>query len=365
MEDGRYTLEREVDLPELVERINFLCEWDALEFVRVREDLYIPYCMNDAAECYLFLSDCQVQGSLLEGEDVLEAQVLEGEGKSDTASRGRDGILLRGREGEAVTLWFSGSRIRTSLYQYHRILHPWVAGQEHLRRLVYILGTVYDKGRYLQGVARDGNALSVVSGAEAALLPLMEVRAFRFFRPAAPEYCGSYPDTSEGFATALALAREAGEGELVKALIRYQRWRWIPIPTVSRYLEVSLIHAFEEAENFASLVDERLEAASLTYPKRQYPWWQEEQMESIRQQASRYLFQRGYEGSYPFFQKSPGALQAGFDSVTAYEEHPFVAEGMDQMPFRIVFLGEKKTVCGIERGTQSFQGISEREEGKT
>ena len=127
---------------ELSVAIKALLEWEALEVVEDKKGrrYYIPYLMSDAAECYLCFFEASSKGELSGGR-ITEARVLTGAEKT--------GLFFMDEQGGSLTVWFSSCSIRTQLYQYHRILHRWVKGEEHLRRLVYIVGTIYEKGQYL------------------------------------------------------------------------------------------------------------------------------------------------------------------------------------------------------------------------
>ena len=98
--------------------------------------------MNDAVENYLILKNGQMIGNYL-NDDTLEVT-----GKLAVE---KDRYVLSVRQGEenAFTLYFSEIEERIQCFQYHRIGHFWVKGEEQWRQLVYIIGTIYEKYDYL------------------------------------------------------------------------------------------------------------------------------------------------------------------------------------------------------------------------
>lgn len=131
------------------------------------EKYYIPYMMNDALECLLILEQCRMTGRyLVDFKGTTQAHMA------------KDGevylLVVRQGDDNVFTIWFSSIREEMTCYQYHRIGHFWVKGQEQWRRLVYIVGTLYDKYSYMGD--------TVCTQAEKELLPLMELAPFRAFR---------------------------------------------------------------------------------------------------------------------------------------------------------------------------------------
>ena len=119
------------------EKLAEVFEYQVFELC-VGEEYLIPYMMNDAVENYLILKGCQMTGSYLR-DDALEV--------SGKLAIEEDRYVLSVRQGEenAFTLCFQELEEKIQCFQYHRIGHFWVEGQEHWRQLVYIIGTIYQK----------------------------------------------------------------------------------------------------------------------------------------------------------------------------------------------------------------------------
>ena len=101
--------------------------------------------MNDALECYLVLKDARITGEYLQldpEEFPLQAQIAQRDGQTAL-------IVKQGSE-NIFTIWFREIEESFQCYQYHRIGHFWVEGQEHWRQLVYMTGTIYDKYEYMK-----------------------------------------------------------------------------------------------------------------------------------------------------------------------------------------------------------------------
>ena len=330
----QYTQERLLGLEEIKEKIETLLAWDAFEVVQGLEEekdpkegsglYYIPYMMNDAAECFLSLQGASLQGELPDGEHIQEVRLLEGNEKH--------GLYLRDEEGEATTLWFSACHFCLRLYAYHRILHWWVKGEEQLRRLVYILGTIYDKGRYL--------GEEYLSEEEKELLPFIESPLLRSFRPASPEYCPDYPDTKRGEEALLHAAKQAGDKKLYKAL------KILSHPLLRPFVLKAAQERLSKSWRFYHYINDKIAMASSMYPKRRYAPAFEELIRQKRKEMEAQMQQEGYEGTYPQFHK--GDLLA-----TAYEEHPFATAGMEKLSFSIVLLQEER------KGEEAFYSVRE------
>lgn len=103
---------------------------------------YVPYMMNDAIECYLSFHGLRISGKYdkdYEGE--MWAQLEEREG--------RYGLIVHQGEESVFTMWFDEIMEHTNCYRYHEIGHFWRDGAEQWRQLVYMIGTIREKYRFL------------------------------------------------------------------------------------------------------------------------------------------------------------------------------------------------------------------------
>ena len=175
------------------EKLAEVFEYQVFELC-VGEEYLIPYMMNDAVENYLILKNGQMIGNYL-NDDTLEVTAK--------LAVEKDRYVLSVRQGEenAFTLYFSEIEERIQCFQYHRIGHFWVKGQEQWRQLVYIIGTIYEKYDYL------GEAYCNES--EKELLRLVEFPPFRMWSPIHESLEEKYPATYEGVTCMERLAKKA------------------------------------------------------------------------------------------------------------------------------------------------------------
>ncbi|MEF2877755.1 MAG: DUF3878 family protein [Blautia sp.] len=268
---------------------------------------YIPYMMNDSLECYLILENCRVTGGY--------QPEFAGETKGELAMGKEGKALIIRQEDQVCTLWFDDISQSLCCYQYHRIGHFWVKGQEQWRQLVYLVGTIYDKYQYL------GEKLC--NSIEKELLLLMEFAPFRYWSPIRESLDNWYEDTKRGALCMKDLARKAGDKEMEFWAGLYGK---IPFSWLSRHIA----HRMERPgrEKLYRSIWKLVEEASASYPARSYGKDADEKIEIERKETEKQLKALGMQGQYPFFWHKD--LQ-----VTAMEEHPFtILEGED-FKFRI------------------------------
>lgn len=287
---------------------------------------YIPYMMNDALECYLVLRDARMTGEYLQldGEEhPLQAQIAHRDGQTAL-------IVKQGKE-NVFTIWFREIEEYFQCYQYHRIGHFWVEGQEQWRQLVYMAGTIYDKYEYMKEKA--------CNSAEMELMHLMEFPPFRFWSPVKEPLDERYPSDPRGSQCMKKLAKESGDGIYAFLTGIYEKF-----PT--HFLEKKLAHMLNSParESLYETIYEKFRHASLAYPKRDYGEPLNEQILRQRRDVNRQLKRAGFEGRYPFYKKDD--IQ-----VVAAEEHPFTCMESSDFVFRIRFMVSKcRKKCGRNGG---------------
>ena len=277
-----------------------------------KRDYYIPYMMNDALECYLVLRDAWMTGDYLDldpGEYPIQGQLA---WKDDRAAL----IVKQGRE-NVFTIWFAELAEVFQCYQYHRIGHFWVKGQEQWRQLVYMVGTVYEKYQYLGDAA--------CSEAEKAFLRLIEFAPFRYWSPIHEPLDDRYPSTREGALCMRELALEAGDKRYARLAGLYGRF---PVGFLKKKLARRLCDPGRQT--LYELLYEKIRRASLAYPKRAYGEPLDGQILRERKQVHHRLHGAGFEGKYPVYTR--GTVQ-----VVAAEEHPFTTMEAEDFTFRIRF----------------------------
>lgn len=307
-----------------------ICSCHALEVHTDKDKVYIPYMMNDALECFLFFSDAQLTGLPLpdyEGDTSYEMV------NETTESSSKTGIIFRQGTQNVFTLWFTSVYQELQCYRYDRIGHFWVAGQEHWRRLVYILGTVYDKYQYMGS--------QVCNPQEMALLKLMEFAPFYYYSPIHEPLDDIYPDTLEGLQAMKNLAAEAGDRTFLALLAIY---RYFPFVEVRKILQ----WAFNRPGRIPlyELLFHKIEEASRCYPERNYDEERNRSLDDARRQLTERLLQEGFRGEYPLFQKENR-------QILAMEEHPFTILEAKDFPFRIQLM-ESETTKADDRLNAGF-----------
>ena len=273
---------------------------------------YVPYMMNDALECYLVLTDCRCTGEYRTGYEGSTLGYL-------SSAEGERILVVHQGEENIFTLWFGEIRIKQEGYQYHRIGHFWLEGkgQEQWRRLVYMLGTVYDKYEYF------GKAMCTPE--EQELMRLMEFRPFRYWSPIKESLDPYYPDTALGAAVMRNIAVLAGDRAMAFLAGLYEK-----VPLI--FLEKMIIWRMERpcSQKLYETLLHLVSAESEKYPERDYGKEMNERIEKERTRVQEELHRRGFQGEYPRFYKK------GMEAL-AVEEHPFTLSFMEweKFDFRI------------------------------
>lgn len=277
---------------------------------------YIPYMMNDALECYLILEGARMTGEYLRLDP--EEYPVQGQ----LASRdGQMALIVKQGSENVFTIWFRSLEESFCCYQYHRIGHFWQEGQEQWRRLVYMVGTVYEKYQYLGDRA--------CSSEEKEFLRLVEFAPFRFWSPIGESLDDRYPSTPEGARCMAACAREAGDRWYGRMADLYARF---PLRILERALTRKLTSP--RRQELYELLYEKIRKASLRYPKRDYGEELNEAILKGRRWVHSRLKKAGYTGKYPVYTR-------GTAEVVVTEEHPFTKMESEDFSFRIQFMVSK------------------------
>ena len=330
-QDKRFAGEvRRVEGEELEGWLTDLIREGTLELTRCPDrsetELYVPYMMNDALECYLVFSDCSVSGDLshaMQAETWVEL----------TEDEDRKGVIFHRPDGEVLTLWYSECRSCTCLYQYHRIGHFWRSGEEQWRQLVYQIGTIRDKYVYL--------GEEVCNADERELMQLVNFAPFRYYSPIDEDLDGRYADSLAGIDCMLALAEAAGDEEYARytrfyrkaagwyAKLTHRETVGFPFQWLTGIMITML--DYPEREPLYRYLCEKVRRASEGYAVRDYGPAKNAAIEALRQSADADLRARGFQGSYPFYRK-------GFASVLVTEEHPFTVLDYEDFEFTIHYM---------------------------
>ena len=327
MTDRRKELQKYLDgledgFPAPFWKLAEILELQALKICHAREgkDILIPYMMNDAVENYLILKNCTMTGEYHRESPVMYPARLAQESSKNEQGKCEYVLSIRQEEGNACLLRFSAIEEKLACYQYHRIGHFWVKGQEQWRQLVYIVGTIHDKYEYI--------GENICNDVEKELMPLMEFPPFRDWSPIHESLDEKYPFTYEGIDAMEKLAKEAEDKSYVRLVRIYRKF---PYKMLRRILSYQL--TLPKSEALYRKIQEKVEDASGSYKEREYGDELQKEILGKRIEVDRILHEKGYQGSYPVYEK-------GTTQIVVTEEHPFTKEEFEyeDYEFRIKFM---------------------------
>lgn len=284
----------------------------------------IPYMMNDAAECYLVLRGCRQTGEYRKEAGIcMRAELVCMEENRGAA------LIVRQGETNVFTLWFSELTEVLRCYQYHRIGHFWMRGQEHWRRLAYILGTIHDKWEYLGEEA--------CNDAERELLMLVEFPPLWRWMPVSGQKHTSRL-TARGAHGMGQIAEDAGAQGYRRLIGLYEK---IPCRPMEYLLGALLTGSV--GERLCTVLEQKVENASAQYPPRIYGEGKQKQMQDSRAGVERQLHAAGFHGAYPRFCRENR-------SILVVEEHPFTVMEAEDFIFRIHLMVTEVKKRGFFKG---------------
>ena len=280
------------------------------------QSFYIPYMMNDALECYLMLSNGRMTGEYrADLNSMISAEFLETEEGS--------AIIFRQGMENIFTVWYEECFRGLECYRYDSIGHFWVEGEEHWRRLVYIVGTIHDKFNYM--------GETVCNEKEIALMPLMEFAPFRYFSPIHESLDQYYNEGRQGIIAMKAFAEEAGDKEFLRLIRLYE------ISPFRSKMVKQLADAMQSPNRnrLYELIYEKIREASMVYPERVYPDGLNIEMDVQRKDVQEKILSMGFRGTYPLFYKNSSNAKI---QILAMEEHPFTIMESEHFEFKIQFM---------------------------
>ena len=269
---------------------------------------YVPYMMNDAIECYLSFHGLRISGKYdkdYEGE--MWAQLEEREG--------RYGLIVHQGEESVFTMWFDEIMEHTNCYWYHEIGHFWREGAEQWRQLVYMIGTIREKYRFL--------GEEVCNDQEMEIMSLIEFAPFYYYFPINEDPEEWYEKSEEGLWCMRNLAMQAGDKDYLKWIDKYEKH-----PT--KRMEMTLAKKLQDPkrQDLYELICEKVCNASDSYPARNYGERINEKIQRYREQVDKKLKEQGFMGTYPQYESEHLWVQ-----VT--EEHPFTILESEDFKFKI------------------------------
>lgn len=270
-------------------------------------DYLIPYMMNDALEYYFVLKEARLVGEYLPDQKIFSAQIVQDSEKYV--------LILRQDTDNICTIHFKNIEEHAQCYQYHRIGHFWVQGQEQWRQLVYMIGTMYDKYEYF--------GERFCNEKELELINLIRFAPFREWSPIRESLEEKYPDSEKGLEVMYQLAVEADDKGYQKLLDLYRKF---PNRCMMRLLSRRLMSW--KSQNLYDLIFKKVEAASSEYIERDYGALKNQAITEMRLETEKRFLDAGYIGTYPIFRKNN--IQ-----IVAAEEHPFTIMENEEYVFRI------------------------------
>lgn len=303
-----------MDNRELKKRLNRILDWEALEICPQEMgdelEVLIPYVMNDAAEHFLRLEGCEVEG----GRKLPKAHA---EAFSLVVRDDKQGLALW-FDGDPICVWFEEATAEEHCYQYHNIGHEWrrIGGEEEIRRLVNLLCVLHDKEEYLGEAA--------IAPGEAGLARLIECAPICYFTPINESILDWYPETEEGIRAAAAFAEGTG-----LAGVFAQYLELTPEKRKRQRTRISELLAGPEGADFWQVVEKKIEKASMHWPRRNYGAAENLRNEKMRQRVWEKYRELGFEGDYP-------VMSRGDVTVRFAEEHPFTIMEEENFEFRII-----------------------------
>lgn len=257
-------------------------------------EVYIPYMMNDALECFIVLEDSVKVG---EPREDLKAETKASVHKAED---GRYVLVARQGEENTYTVFFSCGHLEKRYYRFDGICHFWEKGQEHWGQLVYTIGTMFDKYAFLGKESCNRQ--------ERYLLALIEYAPFRAYAPAKQLFEELYNTTRRGILRMIAVSVRAGDYFFAIANLPYLVW---PNSVMQNFLSKRMRHV-RRYGLYTFLYQKTMEAAE-KYPERFYG---DNTLLSCRKKLHQHLLQQGYEGNYPDYHN-------GNRFVRVVEERPF------------------------------------------
>lgn len=271
------------------------------------------YLMNDSVESYLIFTDAHMVGEFETGREKETEASLSVE---------EDSYVLAVRQGDrnSFTIRFRQLKFEIHLYTYSGIAHVWVSGGEHLRQLVYRLGIVRDKFRFL--------GERYCTEEEQELLPLLEFAPFRAWYPVPWDEGRVFQTTERGLEAMRRIAGDVQDTEYEKVLDHYEA-------AFGKKREVKIGRKLYEMLNQAEhmrlydRIRKKINRAAGIYAARSFGKG-DSLIKEKRGQITDLFHENGFNGSYPWFKKFGDNMKV---SCYMLEEQPFACGGTGKYRF--------------------------------
>lgn len=321
---------KEIELPGIpfVERLLEETECELWQSEEDTKDSYRwTYMYNDSVESYVLLEEVSITGEYRRQELCIDLRLHQTEG--------RMGISGRQQNGFAFCVWFSKATFKAKLYSYHEIGHFWVKGWEQWRQLVYELGIIEDKMRYISDI--------VCSQQEIALLDMLEFAPIRAYYSVPWEEGGSFSTSKKGGEAFEKLLQEIIQMSDTKwqqkANRTFQRlWKeFLEKPTIKREKRLQQLLGTKRGIGIYQTLRRHIIEASSIYGSRNFGKKENLEIATKREELENMLCYNGWKGTYPDFYCMQGLR---YKQIHFVEEQPFTTEN-----FQYVFHGMLSS-CG-------------------
>lgn len=304
--------------------------------------IFIPYMMNDAMECYFILKNATLIGHF---DRALMSQTSVSYEKN--AADSRNLLIIRQEAENTCTIWFHTVEIKQNLYRFDEICHFWKSGNEQWSQMVYMIGTMYDKFLF--------NGGNVCNPTEQSIMHLIEFAPFRAFAPAPDLFEELYDNTWEGLETMTRLAKEAKD---YRYFILCKLYGTLSFGFWGQLLGRMLMNGLTKQRRYPlyQLIFRKATRGASSYPSRHYLSSAEnERIATMRSDTHSKMLLAGFIGAYPNYHRD-----SDFIYVRITEEQPFTIMDWEEITFSQSFMvsyckGSKK---GFNRGFFCGNGLA-------
>lgn len=273
-------------------------------------NVYIPYMMNDAMECYIELTNASVVG-VYNRDLMCDTNINFHRGEKNS-------LIVRQGEDNTCTIWYEEAIFNKKYYRFHEICHMWEPGQEQWSQLVYIIGTMYDKYAF--------NGSDSCNKEEIGLMKLVEFEPFRNLAPAKQLFEELYDNTRTGAKLMKKLSFEAGDwfyGILCGI------YGMIPVKFFGK-LMTGLLTKPNRYYLYKFIYEKATYAAS-KYPQRIYGDSTGDEIINSRKEVEEFMKNNDFKGSYPDYSRNN-------IYVRVVEEQPFTIMDWEDIVYKQNFM---------------------------
>lgn len=304
--------------------------WSPVNTPDYKQNIYIPYMMNDAMECYFILGQATLVGHF--DRTLMSETCVSYEEQANADSRHL--LVVKQGDENTCTIWFSSVEIKQDLYRFDEICHYWRSGNEQWSQMTYMIGTMYDKFLF--------NGSNVCNSTEQSIMHLIEFAPFRAFAPAPALFEELYDNTWDGLKTMISLAKEAKD---YRYYILCKLYGKLSSPFFGQFLGRMLMNGLTKRCRYPlyQLIYKKAIKGASSYPARHYmnPY-ENEKITNLRFNTHEKMIQAGFTGTYPEYTQVLSPDQSNIHTKSIYvritEEQPFTIMDWEDITFSQRFM---------------------------